>query len=339
MKEKLRVVLAGCGGMSETWVDIAKTIGNIEIVGLVDIREDAAKHRADNAGLSQVMVGSDLETVLTETSAEVLFDCTPPEIHFPNAMLALKKGCHVLSEKPMADSMDHARQMVEMAAKAKRKYAVIQNSRYKPGPRRLSQLFRSGQIGNVTTVNADFYIGAHFGGFRDTMTHVLLLDMAIHTFDTARFMIQANPISVYCKEWNPSGSWYRHGASAMAIFEFDNGVVFNYRGSWCAEGLNTNRWRFVAEQGSATWDGSDGFEAERGIPNSGFISEQESIDVALFEQGDKTDGHGSIIREFIASIHDQTVPETAGTDNINSLAMVFGAIESAETGKAVQIRV
>ncbi len=341
MQEPLRTVLAGCGGMSETWLAIARTLPDVKIVGLVDLRQDAARRRAQEAGLSQVAIGSDLKSVLAQTSAEVLFDCTTPEAHFSNAMLALEHGCHVLSEKPMADSMAHARRMVEAATKAEKLYAVVQNYRYKPGPRRLERFLRSGRIGNLTTVNADFYIGAHFGGFRDQMEHVLLLDMAIHTFDAARFMIGADPVSVYCREWNPSGSWYRHGSSAVAIFEFDNGVVFTYRGSWCAEGLNTtweSEWRFVGQNGSARWDGAEGLHAQRGIPNSGFLSKQEAVEIPAVDGAGKTLGHESIIREFVTSLRRHTTPETVGTDNIKSLAMVFGAIESAQAGQVVRIQ-
>ncbi len=95
------------------------------------------------------------------------------------------------------------------------------------------------------------------------MEHVLLLDMAIHTIDLGRMLVNANPVSVYCKEWNPAGSWYDHDASAIAIFEFDNGVVYTYRGSWCSEGLNTS-WDQTARtnQGSVLWDGNDEFKVE-----------------------------------------------------------------------------
>ncbi len=342
MEKKLRIVFAGCGGMSGTWLKVACNLPDAELVGLVDIREEAAQNRAKEFGLSDVVIGRDLKDVLTRTSADVLFDCTIPDAHFPNAMLALESGCHVLSEKPMADSMDHARLMTEAAKKAGKTYAIVQNYRYSSGPRRLEQFFRSGQIGNLTTVNGDFYIGAHFGGFRDQMEHVLLLDMAIHTFDTARFFIGADPVSVYCKEWNPSGSWYRHGASAMAIFEFSNGVVFNYRGSWCAEGLNTgwqSEWRFVGERGSARWDGADVFHAQKATPNGEFISKLEDLSIPPVARPDKTAGHESIIKEFVACLKTKTVPETVCTDNIKSLAMVFGAVESARTGKPVPIHV
>ena len=56
--------------------------------------------------------------------------------------------------------------------------------------------YRSGAIGDITTVTVDFYVGAHFGGFRAEMDHVLLLDMAIHSFDEARFLSGTDPVAV-----------------------------------------------------------------------------------------------------------------------------------------------
>ena len=155
--------------------------------------------------------------------------------------------------------------MQAAAQRAGRTFAVMQNYRYNPGIRRLKRLLESGEIGPVTTVHSDFYVGAHFGGFRDHMEHVLLLDMAIHTFDAARLIAGADPVAMYCKEWNPAGSWYDHDASAVAIFELSNNLVYTYRGSWCAEGMNTSwecDWRIVGQTGSVTWDGGEGFQAE-----------------------------------------------------------------------------
>ena len=63
--------------------------------------------------------------------------------------------------------------------------------------------WQAGTLGPLTTLHSDFYIGAHFGGFREQMRHVLLLDMAIHTFDAARLLSGADPVAVYCQEWNP----------------------------------------------------------------------------------------------------------------------------------------
>jgi predicted dehydrogenase len=269
----------------------------------------------------------------------VVFDCTLPEIHHQVTMTALAHGCHVLGEKPLADTMAHAREMVAAADQAGKLYAVIQNRRYDPRIRSLRRFLDSGRIGQVTTVNADFYIGAHFGGFRDQMQHVLLLDMAIHSFDQARLISGADPVAVYCHEWNPLGSWYKHGASAIAIFEMSNGLRLTYRGSWCAEGMNTTwecDWRVIGTNGGVKWDGADKFEAEAVVKTGGFFSEKEKLTIPVEPDG-KLTGHAGLLREFIDCVKTGGTPETIAKDNIKSLAMVFGAIESAETGRRVEI--
>jgi predicted dehydrogenase len=60
---------------------------------------------------------------------------------------------------------------------------------------------------------------------------------------------------------------------------------------------------------------------------------------AEIDPGTKIGAHRGVIAEFIAAVQNGTVPETAAADNIKSLAMVFGAIESAETGRHVSISI
>jgi predicted dehydrogenase len=340
MEFLMKAVLVGCGSMSRVWLDAVSKIPDLEMVGLVDLVEEVAQRRAAEYGLQQAVVGRSLLAVLEKTSPDMVFDCTIPEAHFHVTLEALKHECHVLSEKPMADTMEHARELVAVAQATGKIYAVIQNRRYTPSIRRLRNFLAAETIGAITTAHSDFYIGPHFGGFRDSMRHVLLLDMAIHTFDAARFLTGADPISVYCKEWNPLGSWYAHGASAVAIFEMTNGIVYTYSGSWCAEGLPTSwesDWRILAQKGSAKWDGEH-ILAQVATETSDFLSTHQDIDVPMYDTADKVDGHISLIREFVSCIRTGATPETICTDNIKSLAMVFGAIESATTGKRVEIK-
>lgn len=346
MSNTLRVVLAGCGGMSDAWLKAAKQIADLEIVGLVDIRVEAALKRKQEHGLTQAITGSDLDAVLAQTQPDMVFDVTVPEAHVDVTLTALKRGCHVLGEKPMADSMENARRMVAAAQEAGKLYAVIQNRRYTPHIRRVREFLRAGEIGRLTTVNCDFYIGAHFGGFRDHMRHVLLLDMAIHTFDQARFLTGADPEAVYCHEWNPAGSWYDHDASAVAIFEMrarnGDAIVYTYRGSWCAEGLHTSwesEWRFIGDRGSARWDGEGGFQAQVVAETGGFFSTHRDAALPAVDTAGKDKGHASLIAEFVQCVREGGTPDTLCTDNIKSLAMVFGAIESATTGRRVTISI
>jgi len=310
-------------------------------VGLVDVNEEAAVRRREEFGLSDAAIGTDLEKMLSNLKPDAVFDATTPEAHVQVTLAALAHGCHVLGEKPMADSMENARRMVDAARSAGKIYAVTQNRRYSQKIRGFRDFVASGRIGKLTVLNSDFYIGAHFGGYRDRMKHVLLLDMAIHTFDQARLISGADPVAVYCKEWNPSGSWFDHDAAAAAIFEMTDGVVYTYRGCWCAEGLNTSwesEWRAVCENGSACWDGQDSFRAQVVVETGKFHSSWEDLEIKPSEEG-KPEGHQGVMDEFVRCVLYGGTPETAASDNIKSLAMVFGAIESAQTARRVEIRI
>jgi predicted dehydrogenase len=315
--------------------------GRVEIVGLVDINVAAADALRDEFGLAGAMTDSDLEAMLDAAKPDLLFDVVIPSARRDVVLAGLRHGCHVLTEKPMAASLAEAEQIVAAAKAAGRVHAVVQNRRFVDGVRRIRETIASGVLGELTALHADFFVGAHFGGFREQMDNVLLLDMAIHTLDAARFMAGADPVAVYCFETNPRGSWYRHGAAASAIFEFANDIVFTYRGSWSAEGANTSwesAWRIIGTKGTLIWDGADRYEAHRVAGDEGFFRPLEPILVPAVSDVAQTEGHVSVIAEFLDAIASGRPPETAGSDNIKSLAMVFGAIESARTRQRVQIK-
>ncbi len=341
MTQPVKALLVGCGGISRAWLNAIKEMPDVVMAGFVDLREEAARARAEEYSWTDALVETDVTAALAETRPDVVFDCTVPEAHHDVTVTALRHGCHVLGEKPLADTLEHARAMVAAAQAAGKIYAVIQNRRYDANIRRLKSFLASGALGRITTVNSDFYIGAHFGGFRDQMRHVLLVDMAIHTFDMARLITGADARAVYCHEWNPAGSWYAHDASAMATFEMSDGLVYSYRGSWCAEGLNTTwecTWRIIGEQGTVLWDGATDFKAQIVAKRGGFFAEWETVDVPAYENPDKVGGHGGVIREFIRCVQTGATPETVCADNIKSLAMVFGSVESAESKTRIMIQ-
>lgn len=338
MAEKLRAVVVGCGGIVNAWLGTSTVHEEVEVVALVDLRREAAEQKAQQHGLSGALVTTDLDEALHKTRPQAVFNCTVPEAHCPVTLAALEHGCHVLTEKPLADTMANARRMVEAARAAGRILAVVQNRRYIPQVRALRSFVASGAVGGITTVQSNFFLGAHFGGFRDRMKHVLLLDMAIHTFDAARFITGADPAAVYCHEWNPAGSWYDHDAAALAVFEMTGGIVYVYQGSWCAEGCNTSwesEWRVVGENGSVLWDGGGALRAEAVAERGSFISKLRPLDVPV--QPMPKSGHNGVIGEFVECVRSGRAPETAAEDNIKSLAMVFGAIESAEAGRRVAV--
>lgn len=338
------VVLCGCGAMAKGWLRAVQSTPDLRdalrIVGLVDLDEATAHGLAAEFGLTGIVIGTDLRDVLEETSADIVFDVVIPAARHSVVTTALAQGCHVLSEKPMANSMEEAADLVQAAAEAGKIHSVVQNRRYISGVRRMRRFVESGAIGDITAIHCDFFIAAHFGGFREKMDNVLLLDMAIHTFDAARYVSAKTPLSVYCLETNPPGSWYAHGACANAVFRFSDDVVFTYRGSWCAEGERTSwesAWRIVGTKGMLTWDGDDLFKASVAGHESGLLRGFSPIEVPAPLREEETHGHASVIAGFLAAIRTGRPPETTGDDNIRSLAMVFGAIESGRSGRCVEL--
>ncbi|RAP77659.1 Gfo/Idh/MocA family protein [Paenibacillus montanisoli] len=339
MSMKHRIVVAGCGGMSNTWLDYAIQRENAEVVGLVDIYEETAKAQAAKRGL-QVPTFTDLAAALAETQANLVFDVTIPASHKGIVTTAMRAGCNVLGEKPMAESYADAEEIVAASKETGRSYAVMQNRRYMKQIRSYRDLLQSGAIGTVGSLHAEFFLGPHFGGFRDLMDNPLIVDMAIHTFDQARFLTGADPVSVYCHEYNPPGSWYKGNASAICIFEMSDGSVFSYNGSWCAEGLNTSwesSWRATGSEGSAIWDGFAmpyGECVDRTQPEA-FTLAKKRVEGKLEWNG--REGHFGCFDEMFAALEENRPAETDCRDNIKSVAMVFGAVESAKSGQKIKL--
>lgn len=335
-------VLVGCGAMSRAWLEAARQIDGLTIAGLVDLDLERARMRATEFGLERAAVDTRLSAVLTAVKPNVVFDVAVPEARIDVAGEAIRAGCHVLTEKPLASSLADGRRIVDLAREAGVIHAVVQNRRYLPAIRRIRRFLDGGALGAVTSVHCDFFLAPHFGGFREEMAHVLLLDMAIHTFDAARAMTGLEATRVFCREWEPEGSWYRQGSSAIAIFDLSNGAVLGYRGSWCAAGARTSweaSWRIVGTRGTLTWDGFDDIRAEvveHGV-RDGLFDATRAVDIPPSLPTDRVDGHLGVMRDFIAAVRSGTPPETDGADNLKSLAMVFGAIKSATSGMPVEI--
>lgn len=335
-----KIAIAGCGSMANEWARYIREREDCEIVALVDIIEKNALDFKQKHNLNCNMY-KDLSEAISKSGANLVFDITIPASRKQIVSTALKAGCNVMSEKPMANSMQEARELVRESRESGKSYAVMQNRRYLQNIRALRQLLKSGEIGTPGFVSADFFVGPHFGGFRDIMESPLILDMAIHTFDQARFITGADPVSVYCHEFNPVGSWYRGNACAVCIFEMSDGSVFNYRGSWCAIGCETSweaYWRITGSKGTAIWDGKKLPYCEVAVPEEkkSFIYQCELKDAKIEWNG--REGHFGCLDAMFQALQEGRKTETDCTDNLKSMAMVFGAIESAKTGSKVFLK-
>jgi predicted dehydrogenase len=332
-----KALLVGAGSWGKEWAKTLVACPDVELVGWVSRRAGVVAAAATELGLPRLHTGEELRAALERVRPDFVIDATPPEVHHTVTLEALGFGVPVLGEKPMAHTMEHARAMVKASERAQQLYMVSQSRRYNPQLRATQTLARQ-RLGALGILNSDFYIGAHFGGFRDQMPSPLLLDMAIHTFDAARYLTQADPVSVYAEEFNPPWSWYQGAASATVIFEMTGGLRYTYRGSWCAEGAHTSwesEWRIVGELGSLRWDGANRPSVELVRERGGFHSRTEQLQVEA--EAMDYQGIAGALRDFLRALGTGEPPMGECHDNIKSLAMVFGALESSARRQRVTL--
>lgn len=335
---KHKAVVVGAGGISGSWFPPLMA-EKVDVVGVVDLKKANAAARIKEYGIDATAF-TDLKKAIKTTAPEFVIDLTIPDAHCNVTCTALAAGCHVIGEKPMANSMAEARRMVRASEKAGKMYMVSQSRRWETAHDSIQKTIAAGKLGSVTTANCDFFLGAHFGGFRDAMPSPLILDMSIHHFDLVRYMTGADPVAVYAKEFNPKGSWYKGDVAANCIFEMSNGMMFAYRGSWCSEGCATSwhgDWRIIGDKGTLIYERD---EAPRGEVVKGKVTGFGAPlkPLACNKSNVKFGGMHGALREMLAFLRTGKKPQCECHDNIKSLAMVFAAIESSNKGRRVPVR-
>lgn len=328
----MKAIMIGTGGISNAWFPALKA-HDVTLAAAVDLDPELARSQLAKHEVTTAEVFTDLDKALSETEADFAIDLTTPAAHRKITCACLEAGLPVIGEKPMAENMQQAREMVATSDKTGRLYMVSQSRRYVPLHQQVTDTLASGKIGDITTILCDFYIGAHFGGFRAEMDHVLLNDMAIHHFDLARMFTGLDPVSVFAEEFNPKGSWYRSGPAAHCLFTMTEDVRFAYRGSWCSDigtaGTSWNgNWRIIGTRGAVIL-ADDAASGRVVTSDKGFMLPTDELELEPLNEG-MHQGQTGALAEFIAALQGGPSPQGECHDNIKSMAMVSYAIDSAE---------
>jgi predicted dehydrogenase len=323
--DPVRLVQVGAGAMGRAWLRVIGRSGDVRLVGLVDLDLDTAGRAAADAGFTDVAVATTLEELLDRVEADAVVNVTIPEAHAEVSIMALLSGLAVLCEKPLADTLPAALAMIAAAEAGGRLLMISQSRRYWRNVGGLrGQIARLGRLGLVA---CSVFKSPHFGGFREQMPYPLLKDMAIHQFDLARDLIGSEPVSISCESFNPDWSWFAGDAAAEVNAEFADGTRFTFTGSWCSPGLETSwngSWRISGADGTALWDGDHAPIAQTadGTPIPAVV-------------GTGPEEIAGSLAEFVAALSDGNVPYGEVHRNVMSLAMVEGAIRSAQTRQRV----
>jgi predicted dehydrogenase len=333
----LRGVVAGAGFIGGHWAPELLAHPGTELVGWVDVAEERARAAARELGLDDLPVSSSLTAVLDGEEPDFLVNCTVPQAHHEVTITALRRGVSVLSEKPMAVTLDQARSMVRAADDARRLFAVNQNRRFMPG---LVAFRRTvARLGPLGLMTSEFFMPYRGPAFLDTLEHPLVQDMAIHLFDAARAVSGADPVSVYCESFQAPWTWFPGACSATAIFEMTGGLRYTFTGSWSAPGRPTSwtgNWRAAGARGTACWDGDGDPTADAAM---GHVVRTHKQEPGPYPGRNRYTGLAEGLEEFVTGLRTGRPPQGECHDNIRSLAMVTAALESVRTGSRVAIAV
>lgn len=325
-----RLILIGAGAHGRRWVDAVRATESAELVGLVDTDIACAIRLRDDLAVD-AEVGVDLLAVASATGAEAVIDVTPPHAHHEVTLTALAAGLPVLGEKPMAATLAEAVQLVAAAAYHDRLFMVSQSYRYNPHLVRLRDHVAA--LGRLGSISAELYRAVRPGGFREAMAHPFLVEMAVHLFDSARFVLEGDPVTAYCDAFRPRWSWYSGAAAAATLFEMTDGTRLICHGSWCAEGAQTpwdGRWLVSGEYGTASWDGL-------GTPQLDLVSSAAAFETDTAPAAAQGSLLALALQDFLHALRTGATPRSECSDNLMSLAMVHAALESAATGRRVFI--
>ncbi|HMQ31940.1 MAG TPA: Gfo/Idh/MocA family oxidoreductase [Chloroflexaceae bacterium] len=331
MDRPLRMIVAGAGAMGRAWLQALAADRRWEVAALADISPEALGEAGAAFGVPEERRFLSAEAALEHTPADAALVVTPPETHSAVSVAALARGLPVLSEKPLGASLREGVAVLSAARRSGAPLMVGQGRRWLPHIVALRDAVAGGLIGELGYVTCQFRIPVRFGGWRETMPEVLIEDLAIHHFDTIRFVTGRNGERVFAHSFRPAWSWFSGNACAAVDLKLAGGVPVQYFGSWVARGPRSS-WDgeliVVGSEGAlllradeTVWHYAGEDEAPQPVP-------LPAIEPAGLARG---------LDLFTRALGGEATLEPDGEDNIHSLALTSAAVASSRTGQPVEV--
>lgn len=166
--EKVKFALIGCGRIADRHAEQIMRLAALKAVC------DTDRQRADQFGKKyNARVYYNIDDLLSEEDTiDVLSVCTPNGIHAEHSIKALRKGLHVLCEKPMAISVFDCDEMIKEAEHANRRLFIVKQNRYNPPVQAIKTALDENRLGKILSVqlncfwnrNPEYYSGSNWKG-------------------------------------------------------------------------------------------------------------------------------------------------------------------------------
>lgn len=317
----IKIVQVGLGIRGTQWAEIIRDYPDADTVAIVDSSSEALEQAKSKLGEAAIRYFSDLDQAFAETEADAALIATPSRFHATHAIRALEAGLAVMVEKPLATEVAAGMEVLQAARRQGRPIMVADNYRYWPAERTVRKLIQAGQIGQVdsaTLIDRRNMPSRTEGPWLASIDYPQLQEIAIHHFDSLRFLFDRNPISISVRTWNPHWSDYSHGANTEALIDL-GGIMVNYLGTMRSHSFSFGLW-VEGESGSIWTNRKLVFWRPH---TSRFFRPVKSVkvppgDAERYPRGGTT--------SLLNSLRDATLegiePETTGEDSIWNVAMV-----------------
>ncbi len=339
----LRLIQLGLGGWGRNWVqEVTRTTPGVEPVAWVDSDPAARAQAIAELELPPAQVFATLEQAQSAVPADAALVVVPFAAHAAVTRQALEAGLHALVEKPFTETLSEARSLVERAKARGRVLMVNQNYRWFPAPRHARELLRENAIGQPTACYLDFHFDYTAGYRYFFLEEPLLSDMAIHHFDTLRYVLDDEPVLVSCLSWSEPEAPFKGRPAALASIRFAKGTLVSYRGSWISRGPTTpygGHWRLDGTTGTIEFTFRGAFEQREKLDRLTLYRSGRPPEKARLPAMPQKDRAGALAA-FARWVEDGQAPAalSSAEDNLKSLALMFAAIRSAkEDGRPVAI--
>ena len=353
MSKKLKVLVVGCGNMGTSHARAYHQLADFEIVGLVS-RGPASREKLSKE-LGGLPTFGDFDTALNTTKPDVVSINTYPETHAEYATKSLTAGAHVFLEKPLANTVEEAQQIVDLATKLNKKLVIGYILRVHPAWAKFTEVARTLGKPLVMRMNLNQQsCGSEWGTHKELMkTMSPIVDCGVHYVDIMCLMTNANPIRVSAIGANLSNeiapTMYNYGQLQVT---FDDGSVGWYEAGW---GPMMSETAFfvkdvIGPKGCVSiidkfHDSSDveGHVNTGGLKlhhaqvdeNGQFMKKDEILDTS-----DEPDHDGLCLLEqeyLLKAIQEDMDLNDHMRDAVNSLRIVLAADEAFKTGKTVEL--
>ncbi len=187
--------IIGCGDVSVVHGEAIEALTGIQLVAVCDTQPAALEAAVARYGVPGF---ADHRALLASPQRpDVVHICTPHHEHVPVALDCLAAGVHVLTEKPLASTINDAELLIEAAEASAARVGVCFQNRYNATSQAARRLLDSGELGAVLgatatvmwTRTADYYRAKPWRGRWASAGGGLLINQAIHTLDLVQWLV------------------------------------------------------------------------------------------------------------------------------------------------------